>query len=234
MDSISYIYISLTIHGMWLFYITFERGGPKFSNTTARMLPLCTAVQQRQLRAKWLLCSTRILHVSEENVRRIQERFQRSPRKSTRRASRELGIPQPTVWRVLRRHLPFNWVYLFESPCTFLLLATTILIKEKRLFHLMLCYTLSCYLKQFQNVKKELPLLKKISGGYNPHKIQFWIIKQINYTHIYTCSHQHTKSKPQTKDNAILGTSTDTTKLNPILSILTWHMHFFISKTNIQ
>jgi len=50
-----------------------------------------------------------------ENVRRIQESFERSPRNSTRRASRELGIPQPTVWRVLRRCLLFNWVHLFES-----------------------------------------------------------------------------------------------------------------------
>ena len=55
--------------------------------------------------------------VSEENVRRIQESFERSPRKSTRRASKELGIPQPTVWRVLRRRLLFNWVHLFESSC---------------------------------------------------------------------------------------------------------------------
>jgi len=46
--------------------------------------------------------------VSEENVRRIQESFERSPRKSTRRASRKLAIPQPTVWRVLRRRLLFN------------------------------------------------------------------------------------------------------------------------------
>jgi len=46
--------------------------------------------------------------VSEENVRRIQDSFERSPRKSTRRASRELGIPQPTVWRVLRRSLLFK------------------------------------------------------------------------------------------------------------------------------
>jgi len=43
--------------------------------------------------------------VSEENVRRIQENFERSPRKLTRRASRELGIPQPTGWRVLRCRL---------------------------------------------------------------------------------------------------------------------------------
>jgi len=46
--------------------------------------------------------------VSEENVRRIQESFERGPRKSTRRARRELGMPQPTVWRVLRRRLLFN------------------------------------------------------------------------------------------------------------------------------
>ena len=57
--------------------------------------------------------------VSEENVRRIQGSFLRSPRKSTHRASRELGIPQPTVWRVLRLRLLFNWVHLFESPCIF-------------------------------------------------------------------------------------------------------------------
>jgi len=139
-----------------MIYITFERGGPTFSNFTVRELehsPSATAVYQRQLRAKWLLCSARFVsatavqsafrlrfniqhptrksicrwshqfeqigclckgkssgrpRVSEENVRRIQESFERSPRKSTRRASRELGIPQPTVWRVLRRRLLFN------------------------------------------------------------------------------------------------------------------------------
>ena len=38
MDSISYVYISWTIYGMWMIYITFETGGPKFPNTTARAL----------------------------------------------------------------------------------------------------------------------------------------------------------------------------------------------------
>ena len=38
MNSILYVYISWTIHGMWMIYITFERGGPKFWNTTARAL----------------------------------------------------------------------------------------------------------------------------------------------------------------------------------------------------
>ena len=132
------------------------------------------AVHQRQLRAKWLLCSTRFFcvrefiktesatavqrtfrlrfniqpptrknicrwnyqfeqigclckgkssgrpRVSEENVRWTKESFERSPHKSTRRASRELGIPQSTVWRVLRRRLLFNWVQHFESLCIFL------------------------------------------------------------------------------------------------------------------
>ena len=38
---------------------------------------------------------------SEENVHRIQEAYRRSPRKSNRRASRELTIPHVTVWCVL-------------------------------------------------------------------------------------------------------------------------------------
>ena len=46
---------------MWIIYITFERGGPKFSNTTARALAKRTVLQQLQLRAKWLLCSSRFL-----------------------------------------------------------------------------------------------------------------------------------------------------------------------------
>jgi len=46
--------------------------------------------------------------VSEENVRRIQENFDHSQRKSTSRTSREHGIRQTTVWLVLRRHLLFK------------------------------------------------------------------------------------------------------------------------------
>jgi hypothetical protein len=59
MDSISYCFISWTIHHIWMTYITFEKGGSKVSNTIATALALRTAVQQRQLRANWLLCSTR-------------------------------------------------------------------------------------------------------------------------------------------------------------------------------
>ena len=40
-----------------MIYITFERGGPNFSINTARALAYRTAVQQRQLRSKWLLAA---------------------------------------------------------------------------------------------------------------------------------------------------------------------------------
>ena len=43
--------------------------------------------------------------VPEAAVEQLRESFSRSPKKSTRRASRETGIPQPTVWRVLRKRL---------------------------------------------------------------------------------------------------------------------------------
>ena len=54
MDSISYVYISWTIYGKWMIYITFEILGPKFSNTTARELErspsaqLCSSVSSEQ------------------------------------------------------------------------------------------------------------------------------------------------------------------------------------------
>lgn len=43
--------------------------------------------------------------VSNETVERVRASFVRSPQKSTYRASRELDIPQPTVWKILRTRL---------------------------------------------------------------------------------------------------------------------------------
>jgi len=43
--------------------------------------------------------------VSQEDVARVRTAFARSPRKFTRRASRGLGFPQPTVWKVSRKRL---------------------------------------------------------------------------------------------------------------------------------
>ena len=58
MDSISYLCISWIIKDMWTTYTTFEGGDPMFSNTIAEILVERTAVQQCQLRVKWLLRST--------------------------------------------------------------------------------------------------------------------------------------------------------------------------------
>ena len=71
----------------------------------------CVCRWNHQFEQIGCLCKGKISgrpRVSEENVRRIQESFGRSPRKSIRRASIELGIPQPTVWCVLRRRLLFK------------------------------------------------------------------------------------------------------------------------------
>jgi hypothetical protein len=43
--------------------------------------------------------------MSEENVNRIRESYARGPRKSLSRGSRELSIPQTTLWRALRKRL---------------------------------------------------------------------------------------------------------------------------------
>jgi transposase len=43
--------------------------------------------------------------VSDADVDRTREDFKASPQKSTYRASRQLQLPQKTVWRVLRKRL---------------------------------------------------------------------------------------------------------------------------------
>ncbi|KAG8309097.1 hypothetical protein J6590_094208 [Homalodisca vitripennis] len=52
---------------------------------------------------------------SDENVARKQQAFVRSPGKSTRRASRELQLPQTTVWRFLRKKLFLQLIRSKES-----------------------------------------------------------------------------------------------------------------------
>ncbi|CAH1981319.1 unnamed protein product [Acanthoscelides obtectus] len=46
--------------------------------------------------------------VPDEMVDAVRHSFTRSPRKSTSRAGSELGIPQPTVWKILRKPLRFK------------------------------------------------------------------------------------------------------------------------------
>ena len=52
--------------------------------------------------------SVRRPRVSEENVQHVRDSFLWSPKKSLRKASRELGMPVMTVWKVLRKHLQMH------------------------------------------------------------------------------------------------------------------------------
>ena len=45
--------------------------------------------------------------ISEEVIDAVRQTFPRSPKKSTRRCSRELQVPQSTVSKILRKHLKF-------------------------------------------------------------------------------------------------------------------------------
>jgi hypothetical protein len=46
--------------------------------------------------------------VSDDNIERVRAAFQRSPRRSVARASRELDMPKITVWKVLCKRLCFK------------------------------------------------------------------------------------------------------------------------------
>jgi DNA-binding transcriptional regulator YhcF (GntR family) len=60
----------------------------------------------RQFQDTGFLCkqkSTGRPSVSDQTVERVRQSFVHSPQKSTITASRALGIPQQTVWKILRR-----------------------------------------------------------------------------------------------------------------------------------
>ena len=135
-DSILYIYSSWNIHDIWMIYMLFERRSHDFQilllERSSNTQP-CSSVSLEQ---NYYYAAQEFLRVSEENVRWIQESCECSLRKSTRRASRELEIPQLTVWRVLRCCLLFNWVHLFESPCLITLLVTVCLLSSQKIIEL--------------------------------------------------------------------------------------------------
>jgi len=59
MDSILYVYISLTIQGMWMIYITFETGGPSFQMPPLERSPSvqpCSSVSWEQKYAAQDFC----------------------------------------------------------------------------------------------------------------------------------------------------------------------------------
>jgi hypothetical protein len=62
---------------------------------------------------------------SQQAVDRIQEAFSRSPQKSTRRASLQLGIPQTTVWSFVHsasnETFFLNYTFIFHKQFYFII-----------------------------------------------------------------------------------------------------------------
>jgi hypothetical protein len=50
---------------------------------------------------------------SAETIDRVRQAYQRSPKKSTRLASRELNLPQPSVWKIIRKRLALRCEFNF-------------------------------------------------------------------------------------------------------------------------
>jgi len=124
MDSISYVYISWTIHGIWMIYITFERG-PKFSNTTAIALAAqpCSSVTSEQngyyaaqdflrtwVHKNWVgdCCAACVSSSFQHSTCGIWK-FRTSSFKCYVDHSHTMYSSGNTDVR--------NWVHLFESPC---------------------------------------------------------------------------------------------------------------------
>ena len=84
------------------FRARFRKDAPHRSNVTR---------WYRQSVETGCLCKFKISgrpRVSNDNVERVREAFQRSPRKSLSRASRELDLPKITLGKVLRKRLCFK------------------------------------------------------------------------------------------------------------------------------
>jgi hypothetical protein len=77
------------------FHTWFKKDAPHKNNVTRWYLQFVNT---------GFLCKGRSLgqlHVSDDNIERMREAFQRSLRKSLRRASRELGVPKMMAWKLL-------------------------------------------------------------------------------------------------------------------------------------
>jgi hypothetical protein len=59
----------------------------------------------QEIPAEWLPVRCETNRPSKTVEQRVRKAFVRSLQKSTHRASRELQVPQSSVWRILREHL---------------------------------------------------------------------------------------------------------------------------------
>ncbi|PNF28323.1 hypothetical protein B7P43_G03472, partial [Cryptotermes secundus] len=107
-------------------------------------------------------------NVPDETVERVRESFVRSPQKSTVRASRELGLPQQIVWKILRRRLHFK-------PHRLQLLQQ--LKPEDYGRHLEFCVTMQQALEDEDFASKLIfsdEATFRLSGKVNRHNVKLW------------------------------------------------------------
>ena len=96
---LEYARTSSVVTGQRRFRAEFQKAAPVFKSIKKRYA---------KFREEGCLCTaprTGRTGPSEGAVNRIREAYQRSPCKSTTRASLELGVSQSTVWRILRTRL---------------------------------------------------------------------------------------------------------------------------------
>ena len=123
MESISHVYIFWTIHGMWMIYITFERGGPKFSNTTgwmlkrrrnARRTAVADSVFMNPRPQEILCCIVAILLWSDAAARLCGKRYSCGIWKF--RTSFKCYVDHSNTMYSSGNIDVWNWVHLFKSP----------------------------------------------------------------------------------------------------------------------
>ncbi|PNF27089.1 hypothetical protein B7P43_G08552 [Cryptotermes secundus] len=107
--------------------------------------------------------------VSDATVEQIRESFVRSPRKSTPRASRETGIPNVTVWRVLRKRLHLKSYKL--SIVQHLTVADKVVRKE---FCMKMFHRMQDDEKFLDSVILSDESTFHVSGNVNTHNCRIW------------------------------------------------------------
>ena len=113
--------------------------------------------------------STGRSRVPEEAVNSVRAAFHHNPRKSTRRASRELSLPQSTVWRILRKRIKI-------SPYRLHLLQA--LKEDDKVKRFNLCCGIQNRIENVDDFLTRLTFSDEIvfhlSGKVNGHNVRVW------------------------------------------------------------
>ena len=108
--------------------------------------------------------------VNNDTVNQIKHAFENNPVMSTNHASRQLGIPQSTIWKVLRKTLKMKSYYVYSVHQE--------LKPEDKLARLNFCLSLQEKIAQNDDINGRLVFSDEacfhISGKVNRHNIRIW------------------------------------------------------------